>query len=63
MALLAGVSVDYYTRLERGNLRPDILDGVIEPRRVFDRTMRLDEVAAGYQAMADRTALKILIRP
>jgi len=44
-------------------LLPDILEGRIEPGRVFDRTVGLDEVAAGYRAMADRTALKVLIRP
>ncbi|HJP78403.1 MAG TPA: alcohol dehydrogenase catalytic domain-containing protein [Pseudonocardiaceae bacterium] len=44
-------------------LLPDILDGRIEPGRVFDRTVTLDEVPAGYQEMADRTALKVLIRP
>ncbi|MEU3647242.1 zinc-dependent alcohol dehydrogenase family protein [Lentzea sp. NPDC034063] len=44
-------------------LLPDILDGRIEPGRVFDRTVALDDVASGYQAMADRTALKVLIQP
>lgn len=44
-------------------LLPDILDGTIEPGRVFDRTVTLDDVPAGYQAMADRAALKVLIRP
>ena len=44
-------------------LLPDILDGHIEPGRVFDRTIGLDEVPSGYQAMADREALKVLIRP
>jgi threonine dehydrogenase-like Zn-dependent dehydrogenase len=44
-------------------LLPDILEGRIEPGRVFDRTVSLDEVPAGYQAMADREALKVMIRP
>ena len=44
-------------------LLPDILDGTIEPGRVFDRTIGLEEVPDGYQAMADRKALKVLIRP
>jgi threonine dehydrogenase-like Zn-dependent dehydrogenase len=44
-------------------LMPDILDGVVEPGRVFDRTIGLDEVPDGYQAMADRQALKVLIQP
>jgi threonine dehydrogenase-like Zn-dependent dehydrogenase len=44
-------------------LLPDVLDGKIEPGRVFDQTVDLDGVPAGYQAMEDRTALKVLIRP
>jgi hypothetical protein len=44
-------------------LLPDVLDGRIEPGRVFDRTISLDEVPDGYRAMADREALKVLIRP
>jgi threonine dehydrogenase-like Zn-dependent dehydrogenase len=44
-------------------LLPDVLDGRIEPGRVFDRTVGLDEVPDGYQAMADRKALKVLVTP
>jgi threonine dehydrogenase-like Zn-dependent dehydrogenase len=44
-------------------LMPDVLDGTIEPGRVFDRTVSLEEVPDGYRAMADREALKVLIRP
>jgi threonine dehydrogenase-like Zn-dependent dehydrogenase len=44
-------------------LLPDILDGRIEPGRVFDRTVSLGEVPDGYRAMANREALKVLIRP
>lgn len=44
-------------------LLPDVLEGRYQPGRVFDRTIGLDEVPAGYQAMADREALKVLIRP
>lgn len=43
-------------------LMPDILTGTIQPGKVFDHTVVLDEVPAGYRAMADRTALKVLIR-
>ena len=42
-------------------LLPDILEGRIEPGRVFDRTVRLDDVPDGYRAMNDREALKVLI--
>ncbi|MBS2962244.1 zinc-dependent alcohol dehydrogenase family protein [Actinocrinis puniceicyclus] len=44
-------------------LLPDILDGTIQPGRVFDRTVALDQVPDGYRAMADREALKVLIQP
>jgi threonine dehydrogenase-like Zn-dependent dehydrogenase len=44
-------------------LMPDILNGVIEPGKVFDATTNLDGIPAGYQDMDDRTALKVLITP
>ena len=42
-------------------LMPDVLEGRIEPGRVFDRAGPLDEVPDGYRAMNDREALKVLI--
>ncbi len=44
-------------------LLPDVLDGALEPGKVFDRTVSLEDVPDGYRAMADRKALKVLIRP
>lgn len=44
-------------------LLPDVLDGRIEPGMVFDRTVGLEEIPAGYEAMAERSALKVLVRP
>jgi threonine dehydrogenase-like Zn-dependent dehydrogenase len=44
-------------------LMPDILDGTVQPGRVFDHTIGLDETPAGYRAMDQREALKVLIRP
>ena len=44
-------------------LLPEIMDGRIEPGRVFDRTVGLDEVPDGYRAMNEREALKVLVRP
>lgn len=44
-------------------LMPEVLDGSIQPGRVFDRTIGLEEVRDGYRAMAGRQALKVLIRP
>jgi threonine dehydrogenase-like Zn-dependent dehydrogenase len=46
-----------------GELMPDILDGSLQPGRVFDRTIGLDDVPDGYRAMGERQALKVLIRP
>jgi threonine dehydrogenase-like Zn-dependent dehydrogenase len=42
-------------------LLPDILDGKIEPGRVFDRTVDLDGVPDGYRAMDEREALKVMV--
>ena len=42
-------------------LLPDVLEGRIEPGRVFDRAGPLDEVPDGYRAMDDREAIKVLI--
>ncbi len=44
-------------------LLPDVLEGRIEPGKVFDLTVGLDDIADGYRAMAGRTALKVLVRP
>ncbi|MFF4345939.1 zinc-dependent alcohol dehydrogenase family protein [Streptomyces sp. NPDC001530] len=44
-------------------LLPDVLSGTIEPGKVFDRTVGLDEVPEAYRAMNDREALKVLVRP
>jgi threonine dehydrogenase-like Zn-dependent dehydrogenase len=44
-------------------LLPDILEGKVEPGRVLDRTVNFDGVPDGYRAMADREALKVLVKP
>ncbi|MER5424236.1 zinc-binding dehydrogenase [Streptosporangium roseum] len=44
-------------------LLPDVLEGRVEPGRVFDRTIGLERVPDGYRAMDGRTALKVLIQP
>jgi threonine dehydrogenase-like Zn-dependent dehydrogenase len=43
-------------------LLPDVLEGRIDPGRVFDRVGPLDDVPDGYRAMNDREALKVLIQ-
>ena len=44
-------------------LLPDVLEGRIEPGRVFDRAGRLDDVPDGYRAMNDREAIKVIVEP
>jgi threonine dehydrogenase-like Zn-dependent dehydrogenase len=44
-------------------LMPDVLEGTIEPGRVFDRVIGLEEVPYGYRAMDEREAIKVLIEP
>jgi threonine dehydrogenase-like Zn-dependent dehydrogenase len=44
-------------------LLPDVLEGRLEPGKVFDRTVDLDSVPDGYRAMDSREALKVLIKP
>jgi threonine dehydrogenase-like Zn-dependent dehydrogenase len=44
-------------------LMPGILDGTVDPGKVFDRTLNLDDAAAGYRAMDKREALKVLLTP
>ena len=42
-------------------LLPDVLEGRIQPGRVFDRVTDLDGVPDGYRAMNDRQAIKVMI--
>jgi threonine dehydrogenase-like Zn-dependent dehydrogenase len=51
------------TRAYIDELLPEVMEGRIEPGRVFDRTVDLDGVPDGYRAMNEREALKVLIRP
>jgi threonine dehydrogenase-like Zn-dependent dehydrogenase len=44
-------------------LLPDVIEGTVESGKVFDRTVDLDGVPDGYRAMADRTALKVIVQP
>lgn len=44
-------------------LLPDILEGRIEPGRVFDRTVDLDGVPEGYRQMNERESIKVLVKP
>ena len=51
------------TQANMHELLPDVLDGTVEPGKVFNRTISLDETPEGYRAMNDREALKVLVRP
>ena len=42
-------------------LLPDVLEGRIEPGRVFDRVTDIDGVPDGYRAMDEREAIKVMI--
>ena len=44
-------------------LLPDVLEGRIEPGRVFDRVVGLDAVPDGYRAMNEREAIKVMVKP
>ena len=40
-----------------------VLNGKINPGKVFDLMLPLDQVAEGYRAMDERRAIKALLRP
>ncbi|GAB3385165.1 zinc-dependent alcohol dehydrogenase family protein [Humibacter soli] len=44
-------------------LLPEVLDGKIQPGKVFDRTVALEDVASAYELMDSRQAIKVLVRP
>jgi threonine dehydrogenase-like Zn-dependent dehydrogenase len=46
-----------------GDLLPDVLEGRIEPGRVFDRNVDLDGVPDGYRAMDERESIKVMVTP
>ena len=45
------------------DLLPDILEGRIQPGRVFDSVVDLNGVPGGYRDMNDRKSLKVMVRP
>jgi threonine dehydrogenase-like Zn-dependent dehydrogenase len=44
-------------------LLPAVLDGSMQPGRVFDLQLPLAEVTEAYAAMDERRAIKVLLRP
>jgi len=51
------------TRRYMDQLLPLVLDKTIDPGRVFDLTLPLEEVAEAYRAMDERRAIKVMLRP
>ena len=51
------------TRAYIGELMPGILDGTLQPGKVFDVTTNLDGLPDGYRDMAARKSLKVLATP
>ena len=45
------------------DLLSNVLEGRIEPGRVFDRTVGLEGVPDGYRAMNDRESIKVMVKP
>ncbi|MGX1749797.1 alcohol dehydrogenase catalytic domain-containing protein [Glutamicibacter protophormiae] len=45
-----------------GELLPGVLQGSVEPGKVFDSLLPLAQVAAGYAAMEARESLKVMLR-
>ena len=45
------------------HLLPGVLDGSVNPGKVFDLTLTLDDTPQGYTAMDTRTALKVMVTP
>jgi threonine dehydrogenase-like Zn-dependent dehydrogenase len=43
-------------------LLPDVLEGRIQPGRVLDRVIGIDEVPGGYKAMNERESIKVMIK-
>jgi threonine dehydrogenase-like Zn-dependent dehydrogenase len=43
-------------------LLPDVLEGRIQPGRVFDSVIDLEGVPDGYRAMNEREAIKVMIK-
>jgi threonine dehydrogenase-like Zn-dependent dehydrogenase len=40
-----------------------VLAGTLNPGSIFDKTVSLDDIESGYEAMNARTATKVLVRP
>ena len=50
-------------RAYMNDLLPDVLEGRIQPGRVFDRIVGLEGVPDGYRAMNERESIKVMVKP
>ena len=41
----------------------EVLEGRLNPSSILDLSVSLDEIAAGYAAMDQRRAMKVMVRP
>ncbi|HYU74926.1 MAG TPA: IMP dehydrogenase, partial [Ktedonobacteraceae bacterium] len=41
----------------------EVLEGWLNPSPILDLSVSLDEIAAGYAAMDQRQAIKVMVRP
>ena len=44
-------------------LMADVLQGMLDPSPIFTKTVDLDGVPEGYEAMDDREAIKVMVKP
>lgn len=44
-------------------LLPEVLDGSLDPGRVVDMEVPLDDVAEACRALDERRALEVIVRP
>ena len=64
IAKFRNTHIDYEEKEEYiQELLPDVLEGRIQPGRVFDRVVGLDQVPDGYRAMNEREAIKVMVKP
>ena len=48
---------------DQPDLLERVLSGAIDPGRVFDLTLPMEQSAEGYRAMDERRAIKVLLQP